>query len=559
MSIDRVTLGMGLAGGLALFLIGMSQVTDALKALGDDRLRWTLARLSSNRVLGATTGAAVTAVIQSSSVTTVLTVGFVSAGLLSLWQSASVVIGANLGTTVTAQVIALDITDYALGMLASGALLAAVARRHQVRNVGRAVAGIGLVFLGMETMSDAMAPLGTYQPFLDLVSDTSNPFTALLVGLAFTALIQSSSATTGIVVVMAADGLLDLETGIAIILGANIGTCVTAVLAALGKGPEAMRTAAVHVTVNTVGALVWVLFIDQLAEFVVWLTPDSPGATARQIANAHTVFNVVNTVVFLILMEPLIRFVRRVVPDRLGASPPEHQAAFLDSSLLGTPVLALEVTRKELIRLGVKVRGLLDDAVPAALTGKRPDLDELTDRESEIDSLHSQIVAYLAEVGRGPIGERQRSDLLALLRAANLLEQLADNIETNVVGKGYQRLEEVVEVSDGTAVRIEDLHRAAVAALDLAIEALGDPGSEAARRVKGTKQEFHELEHAATEHLAERLAAPEPGRVTAYSLEIEMVDALRAVHRSCRRIARSVQVLEADEPAGDPSAESRPT
>ncbi|MGI9604348.1 MAG: Na/Pi cotransporter family protein [Acidimicrobiales bacterium] len=544
MSIDWVTLTMGLAGGLALFLIGMNEVTRALKALGDERLRWALARLSSNRVLGATTGAAVTAVIQSSSVTTVLTVGFVSAGLLSLWQSASVVIGANLGTTVTAQVIALDITDYALGMLAGGALVAVAARRQQLRQLGRAFAGIGVVFLGMETMSDAMVPLGSYEPFLDLVSDTSNPFTALLIGAVFTAMVQSSSATTGIVVVMAADGLLDLETGIAIILGANIGTCVTAVLAALGKGSEAMRTAAVHVTVNTVGALVWVLLIDQLADFVLWFTADTADAVPRQIANAHTVFNLVNTVVFLTLMVPLVRFVEWVVPDRMGASPSEHQAAFLDEDLLGTPVLALEVTRKELIRLGTRVRRLLDDAVPAALNGRRSDLDELKEREAEVDSLHAEIVAYLAEVGRGPIGERQRDHLLALLLTANLLEQLADNIETNVVGKGYQRLEDMVEVSASSASRIEDLHRAAVTALDLALEALGDPGSDAARRVRSTKQDFRDLEHAATEHLAARLAAPEPARVEAYSLEIELVDALRSVHRSCRRIARSVQVLE---------------
>ncbi len=551
MSIDWVTLAMGLAGGLALFLLGMSQVTDSLKALGDDRLRSALARLSSNRFLGAATGGGVTAVVQSSSVTTVLTVGFVSAGMLSLTQSAGVIIGANLGTTVTAQVIALDITDYALGLFASGALLAAAARRRQLRHLGRAIAGIGLVFLGMETMSDAMSPLGSYEPFLDLVSDTSNPMIALLLGAAFTGLIQSSSATTGIVVVMAADGLLDLEMGIAIILGANIGTCITAVLAAIGKGSEAMRTAAVHVAVNTIGAFVWVFFIGDLAELVVNITPDAADATPRQIANAHTAFNLVNTVVFLAFMGPLVRLVSRAVPDRAGLSPTQHQTAFLDNDLLGTPVLALEKTRMELMRLGMSVRGLLDDAVPATLTGRRPELDELVERDQEIDSVHEQIITYLGEISKGPVGDGQRNEIVALLKVANLFEQLADTIEGNVVHNGYRRLDQMVTVSEGTVERIGELHRAALTTLDLALEALGDPSAKASRRVTKTKEEFRGLEREAAAHLARRLAVAEPSRVQTYSLEVELIDALRYVHDGCRRIARALRPQE-PEPEDQP-------
>ncbi len=535
---------MGLAGGLALFLLGMSQVTDALKALGDDRLRSALARLSSNRFLGAATGGGITAIVQSSSITTVLTVGFVSAGMLSLTQSAGVIIGANLGTTVTAQVIALNITDYALGLFAVGALVTAASQRRQLRHLGRAVAGIGLVFLGMEIMSDSMSPLGNYQPFLDLVSDSSNPLIALFLGAAFTGLIQSSSATTGIVVVMAADGLLDLETGIAVILGANIGTCVTAVLAALGKGAEAMRSAAIHVSVNTLGAFVWIFFIGDLADLVVNITPDTADATPRQIANAHTVFNLVNTVVFLAFMGPLIAFVRRLVPDRAGLSPPPYQAAFLDTSVLGTPVLALDKTRLELMRLGLSVRSLLDDAVPTTLTGRRADLDELIERDKEIDSLHEQIVAYLAEISKGPIGDGQRAEILTLLKITNLFEQLANTIEANVVRNGYRRLDQTVQVSDGTIDRISELHRAALAALDLALEALGDPSTETSLRAAETKSEFRGLERAASKHLAKRLAMPEPTRVETYSLEVELVDALRYVHSTCRRIARSVRPTE---------------
>ena len=248
-SVDWLDLSMGLTGGLALFLLGMGQITASLKAVAGDRLRAVLARLSSNRIVGALTGSVTTAVIQSSSVTTVLTVGFVSASLLSVTQAASVIIGANLGTTVTAQVIALDVTDYALGMLAAGAAVAgaAGARRQTLSEIGSAIAGLGFVFLGLDVMSDAMAPLGTYQPFLDLLENSSSPIIGLAIGAIFTGLVQSSSATTGIVVVMGASGLLDLETGIAIILGANIGTAITALLAAIGKSRDAWRAAMIHV------------------------------------------------------------------------------------------------------------------------------------------------------------------------------------------------------------------------------------------------------------------------------------------------------------------------
>ncbi len=541
---------MGLAGGLALFLIGMAEVTDALKALGDDRLRWALARLSSNRFLGATTGGVVTAVIQSSSVTTVLTVGFVSAGLLSLTQAASVIIGANLGTTVTAQVIALKITDYALALLAVGALLGVAVKRRQVRYMGSAIAGLGFVFLGMDIMSDAMSPLKDYDPFLKLMSDATNPVTALAMGVAFTGLVQSSSATTGIVVVMAADGLISLETAIAIILGANIGTCVTALLAAIGKGSEAFRTAMVHVCVNVIGALIAVFFIPQIAAVVEAISTSDANASPRQIANAHTLFNLANTAVFLAFLTPLVALVHRVVPDRVGRLAGEGQAAFLDEDLLDTPVLALEVVHKEVMRMGLKARELLADALPAAIEGRRADLDALVEREQRIDELHAQILDYLGAVGQRRLGHVQRDDLLAMLAAANAVEQLSDTIESQVINKGYQRLENMVEVSESTRELLDELHAAALDTLDLSLVAVGERSWKLTRQVLKTKSEFRDLEAETSRHLAERLAAPEGGRVEAYSFEIELMDALDLVHRNCRRIVRALRLPDETDPAG---------
>ncbi|MDP2014716.1 MAG: Na/Pi symporter, partial [Actinomycetota bacterium] len=254
-SLDWFALATGLAGGLALFLIGMDQMTDALKALAGHRLQRILSAVSGNRVSGAATGAVTTAALQSSSVTTVLTVSFVSARMLGLTQAAAVIIGANLGTTVTAQVIALDAAGFSLALVAAGGVMWLFVPRRPWQQAGRAIASLGILFLGLQVMSDAMQPLATYPPVLGLLSGATSPLVAVVLGAAVTALVQSSSATTGIVVALAATGLIDLPTGIAVILGANVGTCVTALIAAIGKGVDALRTAMVHVLVNVFGAL----------------------------------------------------------------------------------------------------------------------------------------------------------------------------------------------------------------------------------------------------------------------------------------------------------------
>jgi len=245
---------MQLFGGLALFLFGMEQMSDSLKAVAGEKMKTILSKLTTNRVSGALTGALVTAVIQSSSVTTVLVVGFISAGLMSMSQSIGVIMGANIGTTITAQIVAFKVTKYALLMISVGFTMLFFSQQHKIKQYGGMLMGLGLVFFGMGVMSEAMHPLRSYQPFLDLMVNMSNPLLGILVAAAFTALVQSSSATTGIVIVMASQGFISLPAGIALAFGANIGTCVTALLAAIGKPREALRAAAVHVLFNVLGA-----------------------------------------------------------------------------------------------------------------------------------------------------------------------------------------------------------------------------------------------------------------------------------------------------------------
>ncbi|MGN7612875.1 Na/Pi cotransporter family protein [Magnetococcales bacterium HHB-1] len=324
-SVDFFTLVVHLLGGLAVFLYGMNKMSRALRKVAGDRMRDLLARLTSNRVAGLFTGLSVTAVIQSSSVTTVMLVGFVSAGLMNLTQAVGVILGADIGTTVTAQIIAFKVTQYAGLAIAGGLLLMMLARTKNVRQYGHLFLGLGLIFLGMAEMSDAMYPLRSYAPFLALMSDVANPFVGVMVSALFTALIQSSSAAMGVVVVLASQGVLSLEGAIALALGANIGTCITAGLAAIGQPREAVRVALAHVLFKVAGVLLIIGFIPEFAQITRDISPVAEeglighaalaAEVPRQVANAHTLFNIGIALLFLPVVGWFARFCIWLLPD----------------------------------------------------------------------------------------------------------------------------------------------------------------------------------------------------------------------------------------------------
>ena len=323
--ISWTTMAVQLAGGLAIFLYGMDKMADALKLVAGDRMRDILGRLTINRFMGVLTGAGVTAVIQSSSITTVMLVSFVAAGLMSLTQAVGVIFGANIGTTITAQIIAFKVTKWALLLVAVGFVMDFVGKKERVRTYGALIMGLGLIFFGLAVMSAGMKPLRTYQPFIDLMQNVSNPLVGILISLTFTALVQSSSATTGVIIALATQGLITLEVGIALLFGANIGTCVTAGLASIGKPREAVRVAVAHVLFNVMGVLLVVWFIEPFADLARMISPSAETLTGvdrlasevpRQVANAHSIFNVGATIVFLPFAALVARFAEWVVPDR---------------------------------------------------------------------------------------------------------------------------------------------------------------------------------------------------------------------------------------------------
>jgi phosphate:Na+ symporter len=362
-----------------------------------------------------------------------------------------------------------------------------------------------------------------------------SPWLGIVVGMVFTAVVQSSSATTALVIVLATQNLIALDAGIALILGANIGTSITALLASIGKPRDALRAAAIHTGFNVGGV---VLFLP-LIGILVGIVERIGGGLAREIANAHTIFNVTVTVVFLVFLPSYVRLIERVVRDRPEPEEKLIRAKYLDTELLRTPPLAVDRARLELNRLAARVRTMLDRVVPLVFDGTRSDLAELEALDDEVDALHGHIITYLGQIGRQSLSDEDSEELVGLMEATNNMEAIGDIIETNLVALGFGRIETGLEVSDVTRQVIEEFHAAVQRAFDGAMVAVTQRNRQEASRVSAMKDEINSLERAATAHEAERLVAPEPNRVEAYRFEMDVINNLKRIYYFSKRTARA--------------------
>ncbi len=539
--LNQLELGTGLIGGLAIFLFGMDIMTRALKQVAGASMKSILARMTGNRFTGLIAGASVTAIIQSSSITTVLLVGFISAGLMTTAQSAAVILGANIGTTITAQILAFKVTALALPVLSLGFFVSFIAKKKATREKGRIVLGLGMVFFGMAIMSDSMKPLRSYEPFLDFMLSLDSVLLAALVGAGFTALVQSSSATTGILIVMAGQGLIALEPAVALALGANIGTCVTALLASIGAPREAMRAALIHTVFNVAGVLIWIGFVDQLADLARTFSPDSTSVSGipRQLANVHTFFNIANALLFIGFTSHLTRLVEWLAPDKVEVSEHKYPAKHLDPKFLDVPAIAIDAVRLEVVHLGTLLRDQLQSAVPAVVTGSPLDVDRLRVMDRPIDLLHREIVGYIRQISLRSLPADQSNLLLGLAKIANDMEHIGDLIATGLVTSTRKRAEEDVVISAATAAVIKNVHDQVVEALDGALLALDAQDTKVAADVRQMKARFTALVENVASHQIDRLRADERKRLHTYTREIELTETLDDIFKIIRRIART--------------------
>jgi len=554
-AIEWFSLLLGLVGGLALFLAGLEQLAEGLKKVAGDALKKMLSRLTSNRVLGAITGAVVTGILNSSSVTTVLVVSFVTAGVMTLQQSVGVIMGANIGSTVTAQILAFNISAYALLPVAVGffMIFSTPKSKDLQRNWGMMIMGLGLVFFGMSVMSEAMYPLRSYQPFLDLLQRMENPLLGIIAGALFTGLVQSSAATVGIAIAMAGGGLLSLNAGIALALGANIGTCITALMAALGKPPEAVRAAVVHVSFNIVGVLLWLPFIPKLAEISMALSPESSdlyGAARmaaevpRQIANANTIFNITNTILFLPFTAVFAVIAQKLVKDR-PLPPAIIEPKYLDPSLLEVPSIALHGVRNELTRVAELIRDMFDSFRDALVHADYDRLSRLVREDDKVDILEQECLIYLSRIRTKSLTQQESVEHQCLMASAVNLETLADVIETDLIelatklrGVSYKRSEKSREMLQNMFFYVRDT-------IELLVTTLKDNDQDAARAILDKKSEIGHLEKDFLVRRSERLGR-DGEAVRVARLDVSAFDKLHRMYSLSKHIARAHLIEEGE-------------
>jgi phosphate:Na+ symporter len=535
-----------LAGGLTLFLLGLELMTGALTAAAGSRLQEVLSKLTANRFLGVLAGAFVTAVLNSSTITTVLMVGFVSAGLMSLSQTVPMIMGANIGSTITAQIIAFDLKALTPFMLAVGFLLRALGRNVLLRQLGSIVLGLGLLFLGIQFMGDATRPLRTFQPFIDLMQEMRNPLIGIILGAIFTAVVQSSAATLAIVIALASQGLMPLEAGIALVLGANIGTCGTAMLASIGKSAEAVQVGVVHLLFNFLGVLFWVFLIPQLADLVRHISPTAPdlqglerlaAETPRQVANTHTIFSVVNTLILIWFAGPLARLAQRIVPSRPKEIKSTDEPVYLEESALTVPALGLERVRLELARMGELTLAMVQRARRIVVDGQREDLQKLLTQDDEIDKLESAILVYLDKLSLTEHTDGEGRQMIGLAQISSALESVGDVVTTNLVSLGQQRVAEQIDLLRLRNESTSEFASLVIGNLEQAIATIGHPDVSQATQVIAAKSAIQERAAAARQSLLANLQLSEKKDVLSFRLANDMIEHFKQIAYFARQIA----------------------
>ncbi len=554
----------GLAGGLGLFLFGMDLMSASLQRSAGRRLRAVLGALTRNRVLGLAAGAFVTVLVQSSSATTVLLVSFVQAGLISFAQSLGVILGADIGTTLTAQLIAFRLTHYALLMIAIGFGLRTLGRRAAWRHTGEVLLGAGLLFFGMHVMAESMGPLRDHQAFLAVLRTLEDPVAGILVGTLLTALIQSSAAFLGLIIVLAQQGLIGLEAGIPLMFGANIGTCVTAYLASLKTGRAAKRVAFAHTAFKVLGVAIFVGWIPAFADLVRALSPQlssadlaagMPPDIPRQIANAHSVFNVGLALLFLPFTGLAARALTRILPDRVEQLPERLRARHLEASVLSTPALALSLAKVEILSLGGLVKHMTE-AVIDPLCGRRLDLLEALDEEEHrVDALDEQITAYLLEIGRRNLSPEQTEEVYLMLHVTKLLELSSDVIYRELRPLARHKLETGLAFSAAGEAQVRAYHLKVVKQLARGLEAFREGSLTQAEHMTRKQAKYVALEESYRRAHFERVTHEVTDAVASSQIHIAVMDALRKLNSHSTDIARAMLTRYREErsPAAPPA------
>jgi phosphate:Na+ symporter len=510
-------------GGLAVFMFGMKMMGENLENAAGNKMRSLLGKISSNRFKGVGVGTAVTCIIQSSSATTVMIVGFVNVGMMTLTQAASVIMGANIGTTITAQIVSLQNTSFfnvtALASLLAGIglTMTLISKKDKYSMLGNIFIGLGMIFIGLSVMSGSMKGFRSLPAFTNLFQ-VDSVFILLLAGLIFTAIIQSSSAVTGIIITLAASGLINLENSFFIILGSNIGTCVTALLASFGASTNAKRAAMIHLLFNIIGCLIvfvpLVVFKDSIAEFIKNISGNS---TTRQIANFHTIFNILTSALLIPFLNQLVKIATKLVPDKkTPVKIQEKRLLYLDERILETPPIAVANVKKEIVSMANMSFKNLERGINILLSGDLSNIPEARKVEENINFLNKEITAFLVKISSREITDNDEKLIGSYYHVVSDIERIGDYAE-NLLNYSEKMNREDITFSDDAKKDIEDVYAKIVDLYQNTIKAFEFRDISLLKYVTLREDEIDEakrnMSHAHVERLHKGLCTPESGAI----------------------------------------------
>lgn len=524
---------MKLMGGLGLFIYGMKLMGDGLENAAGDGLKKILEKVTSNPIKAVLVGAIVTAVIQSSSATTVMVVGFVNAGLMNLTQATGIIMGANIGTTITAQLVSFKLDQIAPLFVFLGTIMVMFARGKKRKDIGNIVLGFGILFTGMGIMSGAMKPLTSSPVFEQLiVTIGDNWLIGVIAGATITAILQSSSATTGILVALATAGAINIQVALPIIFGCNIGTCITAIIASIGANKTAHKAAAIHLIFNIVGTIIFLPFLGLLGVAVTKMSPD----VSRQIANAHTVFNIVNTMLLLPFSKYLIVIVNKIIPgeDEEEKAGPKY----IDDRLLETPVIAAGQVIKETIRMANKAKKNLELSMDAFSNQDEKLVEKVYENEKIINILEESITTYLVKLAKCEMSDREKDIVASTFHVINDIERIGDHAE-NVADLASQRLNRDLSYSSDAMEELYEIYNYTVNALEISIESYANRDVEKARSIRAIESRINSSQKKFRDKHIKRLY---DGKCNAYAgaIFLDLISNFERIGDHSTNIAESV-------------------
>jgi phosphate:Na+ symporter len=488
----KLDIVISLMGGLGLFLYGMNLMAEGLEKSAGSKLKKIVELLTSNIFMGVLVGAFVTAIIQSSSATTVMVVGFVNAGIMNLTQAIGVIMGANIGTTITAQLVSFDLNGMAPVALGIGIILYLFTSKPKTKNIAEILIGFGILFTGMDFMKDAVQPLSEYKGFTQaLVTFGEYPLLGLLLGFGITAIVQSSSASMGMLIALASQGLIPLNAALPILYGQNIGTCVTSLISSVGASRNAKRAAVMHLIFNVLGTIVFLVFLNK--PVVSFVTNINQGDVARQIANMHTLFNIISVIILLPFNKFIIKLAIKLVPDRDGKDDDNKAIKYLDDRIVETPSIAVASAVKETLRMGKKAKESLNYAIDGFVGKSQENIDKSFKTEEVVNELQKGILNYLLKLSKANIDGDSRDIVDSLFNTVNDIERIGDHAE-NIAELAQDIINSDLKLSERGTEEVRELYNKVMSTYSYALEAMKNYDVDLACRVIKMEEQVDVME-----------------------------------------------------------------